>query len=379
MTGVSIAQSGASTKPAQQSQPTGHEGHNHGAQHAEPTQLDHIEVGQKRSDPNGGIDGNLSRSVLLFKDTMVSTGEILDTESAELEFEFKNTGNETLEIRLVKPSCGCTIPEMEKKNYEPGESGTLKVTFDPTGKKGSISRNITIYTNSETKPVHTVFVQSYVKPVVLTRPRILAFDMTRKGQSRTQDIKVYGRFPEFKVTRATVPDSQNFSVDVIEGGEVEIDGDTMWLQTLRVTLLESAKPASHRTEISVRTNEEAKPIFSLSVVGRVIGDLELTPVRMTIGRLEVGDSFEREVTIRSHSGKAFEIKSVNSSNVVLDADYSAEPVDPELRNEWLIKVNGTVIHPAQRFNAQLNVVTDMVDEELMTVQMYGQLQPKSTP
>jgi len=265
---------------------------------------------------------------------------------------------------------------MEKNVYAPGESGVLKVTFDPTGRKGSISRNITIYTNSSSKPVHTVFVQSYVKPVVIAEPRVLAFNLTNKGQSTTKDIKIFGRFEGFKVKRATTLDSQVFGVEIVDGGKVEKDGDDMWLQIVRVTILESAKPDNYRTEITIRTNDEKKAIFSLAVVGRVIGDLQLSPVRLTMGRLVVGDEFNNTVTLRSISGKAFEVKSINSSNVVLDADYTAEPVDPEIRNEWTIRVKGTVTHPAQRFNSQLSVVTDMADEEMLTVQLYGQLQPK---
>lgn len=323
-----------------------------------------------------GISGPSAKSILLFKETTVSTGEILDIESVPVEFEFKNTGSEPLEIQLIKPSCGCTVPDMEQKIYQPGEKGTMKVTFDPSGKKGSISRNITIYTNSTSKPVHTIYLQSFVKPVIITEPRILAFDLTKKGQSATKDFKVYGRFEDFKVTRATTQDSDVFSIEVIDGGKVEKEGDDMWLQIVRVKLLESAKPDSHRGEVTIRTNDSNKPLFSMAMVGRVIGDLALSPVRMTVGRLQVGDQFERQVTLKSNSGKAFEIKAVNSLNVALDAEYTATPVDPEVRNEWTILVSGTVMHPAERFNSQINVITDVADEEELTVQMYGQLQPK---
>lgn len=360
-----------------QDQP-GHEGHNHGAQN-QPSQLDHLEVQRKREGNPPGVDDKLVQSVMLFKETTVSTGEILDTASSEIAFEFKNTGGEPLEIRLVKPSCGCTVPEMEKKLYAPGETGFLKVTFDPTGKKGAISRNITIYTNSSSKPVHTVFVHSYVKPVIITRPRILAFDVTRKGTSQTQDIKIYGRFPEFKVTRATIQTPENFGIEIVDGGQVELEGETLWLQILRVTILESAKPDNHRTEITVRTNEPEKPILTLAVVGRVLGDIEVSPIRMTIGRLTVGDTFEREITVKSHSGKPFEITSANANNIALSAEYTFEPVDAELRNEWTVKVKGEVVNPAQRFNAELSLVTNVIDEELVKVQMYGQLQPKPLP
>jgi len=363
-----------STQPAVQ---PGHEGHNHGNGVA-PSAVRPIQtqVGHGAAQP---VAGPSAKSNLLFKETTVSTGEILDTEPVPVEFEFKNTGSEDLEIQLIKPACGCTVPDMAQKVYKPGESGVMKVTFDPSGKKGALSRQITVYTNSSTKPVHTINLQSIVKPVVLTEPRILAFDLTRKGHSSTKEFKIFGRFEGFKVSRATTQDSDTFGVEIIDGGKVEKDGEDMWLQIIRVSILESAKPDSHRTEITVRTNEEHKKIFSLAVVGRVMGDLELTPVRMTLGRLVVGDEFERQVTMRSKAGNAFEIKSVNSINVVLDATYSAEPVDAEKRDEWLITVKGTVINPAQRFNTQMNVVTDVADEEMLTVQMYGQLQPKSTP
>lgn len=356
--------SGAQTEP-------GHEGHNHGVQ---PTATN-SQVSTGRVDP-GQVAGPTAKSILLFKETHVSTGEILDVESVPVEFLFKNTGSEDLEIQLIKPSCGCTVPDMEKTTYKPGESGVMKVTFDPSGKKGNVSRNITVYTNSMSKPVHTIFLQSIVKPVVLMEPRVLAFDMTNKGQRNTKDIKIFGRFPEFKVTRATTQDSDVFDIEIVDGGKVEKDNEDMWLQIIRVSILESAKPENYRTEITVRTNEENKSLFSMAVVGRVIGDLQLSPVRMTLGRLVVGDEFNNTVTLRSISGAPFEVMGVNSSNVVLDAEYTSEPVDAEKRNEWTIRVKGSVSNPAQRFNSQLNVITDMADEEMMTVQMYGQLQPK---
>ncbi|MBO6513973.1 MAG: DUF1573 domain-containing protein [Phycisphaerales bacterium] len=371
--GVAHGQAATGSEPAghNHAHEPGHAGHNHAADPATA----HRATGTGQVDPNT-VGGPTAKSVLLFKETHVSTGEILDIESVPVEFKFKNTGSEDLEIQLVKPSCGCTVPDMEKTVYKPGESGVLKVTFDPTGKKGTVSRNITIYTNSSIKPVHTIFLQSEVKPVVLTEPRVLAFEMTNKGQSNTKDIKIYGRFPEFKVKRATTQDSDVFGIEIVDGGKVTKDGEDMWLQIVRVTLMESAKPDNYRTEVTIRTNEEHKSIFSMAVVGRVIGDLQLSPVRMTLGRLVVGDEFNNTVTLRSISGKPFEVKGVNSSNVVLNAEYTAEPIDAEKRNEWTIRVKGTVAHPAQRFNSEINVITDMADEEMVSIQVYGQLQPK---
>jgi Protein of unknown function (DUF1573) len=309
---------------------------------------------------------------LTFLSTVQDTGEILDTEIANLAYLFRNTGAGPLTITQVKPSCGCTIPELAKKTYMPGESGTLDVTFDPRGKHGAVARSITVFTDSKSTPNSQLVVRSLVKPVIVIEPNVLAFDAVAKGHGATKEFKIYGRIDDFKVTRATVEDSTSFSIEVIDGGMAEKDGENLHLQILRLTLKPDAKPDNHRTQITVRTNDERKPIFTLASVARVLGDLKMNPVRVTMGRMVVGDEFEREFHVTSKSGKPFTISSVNANTVALDAIYEFEPVN-EQRTDWIVRIKGTVTNAAPRFNTQLHIVTDVPDEEQQTVQMYGQL------
>jgi Protein of unknown function (DUF1573) len=311
---------------------------------------------------------------LTFLSKTQDTGEILDTENSEVSFLFRNTGAGPLTITQVKPACGCTVPELAKKTYQPGESGSLDVTFDPKGKKGAIARNITIFTDSDSTPNTSIVVRALVKPVIVIEPLVMPFNAMQKGSTATKDFKIYGRTDDFKVTRATVDDRDTFDIEVIDGGEVEYEGEMLKLQLIRLTVKETAKPDNHRAEITVRTNDDRKMIFSLSSVARVLGDLNLNPVRVTMGRLIVGDEFEKEFHVISKSGKPFNISNASCNTVAIDAQYEFEPVDPELRTDWIVRIKGTVVNAAPRFNTQLNLVTDVADEELVTVQMYGQLQ-----
>jgi hypothetical protein len=315
---------------------------------------------------------DLVGSNLVFEAENVSAGEILDLETVDVEFTFRNTGSEPLEIRYIKPSCGCTVPELEKTVYEPGERASMRVTLDPKGKNGSLSRLITVYTNSKIKPVHRIFVEANVKPVVITEPRFVTFTSVDKGEAATQTLEVLGRFPEFKVTRVTTSDPDVFDVQLEHVGEVERQGETLWLSKVHVTIRESARPDSHRTELIIRTNDERKSFFSTAAVARVVGDLDMSPVRVTLGRLEVGDEFESQLFLRSRSGKAFEIKAVTENIDAVDMTAEFKPVDPEKRDKWSVLVKGTVIHPAHRFNAPFVIATDVADEELVRVNMYGQ-------
>lgn len=52
-------------------------------------------------------------------------------------FLVKNIGQETLEIKRVATSCGCTKAEIAQKKIEPGEEAKLLVTYDTGAMSGS--------------------------------------------------------------------------------------------------------------------------------------------------------------------------------------------------------------------------------------------------
>ena len=65
-------------------------------------------------------------------------------------FEFTNTGDKPLVINQAVASCGCTVPEYTKEPVQPGQKGTIKVTYNGTGKfPGHFKKSITIRTNGK--------------------------------------------------------------------------------------------------------------------------------------------------------------------------------------------------------------------------------------
>lgn len=65
-------------------------------------------------------------------------------------FSFKNVGDQPLIINQAVASCGCTVPEYTKAPIKPGESGTIKVTYNGKGKfPGHFKKTITVRTNGK--------------------------------------------------------------------------------------------------------------------------------------------------------------------------------------------------------------------------------------
>ena len=69
------------------------------------------------------------------------------------EFKFTNTGNKPLLIIDAVPSCGCTRPEYPKRPIAPGDTGIIKVEYQPLARTGAFKKDIRVNTNGKEKKV----------------------------------------------------------------------------------------------------------------------------------------------------------------------------------------------------------------------------------
>jgi hypothetical protein len=68
-------------------------------------------------------------------------GAIYKNDDGVCFFEFKNTGRADLQLTNVSSSCGCTVPQWPKDPIPPGQSASIKVSYN-TNKVGSINKNV---------------------------------------------------------------------------------------------------------------------------------------------------------------------------------------------------------------------------------------------
>lgn len=84
-----------------------------------------------------------------FESTELDFGEIEAGKVVDLEFKFENSGDEILIIKNIAASCGCTTTKLDKKEYQPGEKGTIPVKFYSQGYNGKVLKTITVATNDK--------------------------------------------------------------------------------------------------------------------------------------------------------------------------------------------------------------------------------------
>jgi hypothetical protein len=75
-------------------------------------------------------------------------GKIKGSTQNEVEFKFKNVGKNDLQIRYIRPTCGCTA--VQQGNGQPvkaGETGSIKAVFNSGSYNGKVTKAIYVYTN----------------------------------------------------------------------------------------------------------------------------------------------------------------------------------------------------------------------------------------
>jgi hypothetical protein len=103
---------------------------------------------QKSSDNTLSASSDTGKAVITFREYEHQFGKVDEGEKVGCIFTFENTGTSDLVILSAATTCGCTVPDYDRKPVSPGETGKLEVIFDTSGRNGIQSKVITVRSNA---------------------------------------------------------------------------------------------------------------------------------------------------------------------------------------------------------------------------------------
>lgn len=102
-------------------------------------------------------------SQLKLEITSLDFGRIKPNIPTEREIQFTNSGKKELELRALQPNCTCITAKPSKTSLKPGDSGTIKISFNPYDRNGTQNKSISIYSNDPKNPVQRFTLTAYVE------------------------------------------------------------------------------------------------------------------------------------------------------------------------------------------------------------------------
>ena len=102
------------------------------------------------------IQDAVSEPVMLFDTLEHDFGTIIEGERVVCYFDYVNDGGRELVITSVEATCGCTTPGWSSEPLKPGESESLELIFDASGRSGAQRKVVTVQSNASKQLVRLI-------------------------------------------------------------------------------------------------------------------------------------------------------------------------------------------------------------------------------
>jgi hypothetical protein len=105
-------------------------------------------------------------------------GKVNSGEVVKHDFVFTNIGTATLEIRDVRPGCGCTTAGTWDKQVEPGKTGIIPLQFDSTEFFGKVTKSAMVMCNDAGQSDVVLDITGTVWTPIQVMPSMLTFNVS---------------------------------------------------------------------------------------------------------------------------------------------------------------------------------------------------------
>lgn len=320
-----------------------------------------------------------------FDKTLHEFGTISDDTPVEAVFKFTNKGTGPLEIISTQGSCGCTVPALDKKIYQPGESGQIKVNYNPHNRRGPQHTTVTVTTNDAANRTVVLNVKSEVSPIVSVEPTMLALGEIFKGRGKTATVTVTSRDKNIAILGAT-PTASAFDARVLPGAEAVVNGQTVWQYPVEVSVKPNTPVGPLSGGIALRTSETGRQI-NFTVQGEIIGDIIANPPRAQLGALTPGQAVNTSISLKSRNGRPFKIIKVEdvpqgSAPLFSRLDVVQDPAPANGANtapSYTLQLAGTASSTGGPAAGTIVLTTDLPDEREFRITYYGFVRATPAP
>lgn len=334
--------------------------------------------GRTAPGPDGDMTGVRAARIEFAKEAH-DFGVIPDTGQVRCRFSFTNVGNDMLIISQIDSECGCTVPELEIRDYLPGESGTIEVRFDPKERPGKHHKNITVKSNDVSDPERKLGINVEVLQAVRLSAPSIALGRLVYGKGATGEVTLSSERSVFNIKSIHIGGAHVTSEIIKREVMPDVTGKQVTSITVRFTVDPAApkgildRQITFMTELSDLEGEGTiEHMVRHHLNAHIAGQLQVTPDRFTIGTLGPGEAFDREVRVYNLLDKPFNITGVRiDSQSTARVEVSQDFIEVATNRIPVIRLQGTTPQEKGSFHGAVYLTTDIPDEKELEIRFFG--------
>jgi len=200
----------------------------------------------------------LAHAALEWKKTAISYDAKPEDESVTALFHFANTGDKAIKILSTKTSCGCTVAQLEKTEYAPGELGVMRVKFTFGDRTGQQIKQVQVYTDDATKYTYLLTLEVKIPEFLSVEPQLLFWVRGEEPAAKSSIIEVLSKEPI--IIEKLEPEDKNFECELIKLEEG---------RRYKISVTPKSTEASLQSKLKVITNVGKEEPRATSIILQV--------------------------------------------------------------------------------------------------------------
>lgn len=131
---------------------------------------------------------------LKFETPVIDADAPLDAVTLVREYKFTNAGPKPVRITQADAGCSCLAVEVAagKFTYAPGETGTIRATFEIGSFQGTVEKPIYIWLEGdrEEAPSANVMLRVHIPVIITLEPKTLKWDLNGSAETKVMEVKM---------------------------------------------------------------------------------------------------------------------------------------------------------------------------------------------
>ncbi|MCA9184747.1 MAG: DUF1573 domain-containing protein [Pirellulaceae bacterium] len=231
----------------------------------------------------------------MFSVTSHDFGVVTRGAKTEFDFEFENIYEEDVHIASVHSSCGCTTPTIVNPSLKTWEKGAIRARFNTESFVGHKSATVTVVIDKPFPAEVQLTVSGYIRGDVVISPSDVEFGEIDEGNGAERLVTVsYAGRPTWRIADVQSA-STHFAVRLQQTQRTDSRVDYRM-----VVRLKDDMPSGFFTDqLLIVTNDQANQSIPLTVRGRVVPSLTVSPASLALGVLEPGAEVTKSLVVRA--------------------------------------------------------------------------------
>ena len=300
----------------------------------------------------------------MFTVTSHNFGTVAKGSKTEYRFVFRNLYKEDLHVAGVRTSCGCTSPQISKRDLKTHESAEVVATFNTRTFLGQHGATLTVTFDKPFFAEVQLRVAGNIRGDVTFEPPFVDLGNVDlgKGAERVVRITRVGSLPwEITDVRSANPSFEvNLSKPLRNGSQTVYD--------LTAKLKPEAPAGYVKGQLILVTNDPKAGQIPMDVEGRVVAAVTVSPQLLALGAVPCGGTVTRNVVVRAN--RDFLVTGVSCEDGCLTCEPKNTPAKVHI-----LPVTFQAGTTAGRVERQLRIATDLGEGAVPVVTVQAQVAP----